>query len=89
MFPREIWFNPIWCLYDNMSGKIILKHPYHKGLNVPCPYCAKNLIFKDYKASCCNQEFKTGFNEVIQREPYGTHQRNSGRGWASIRPFKQ
>lgn len=87
MFPREIWYNPVWCLYDNTSGNIILKHPWRKGLDVLCPYCGKVLRVADYKAICCNQEFRISHHEISQIKPIGTHQRKTGRGWASIRPY--
>jgi hypothetical protein len=87
MFPYEIWTHPVWCLYDNTSGRVILKHPWRKGLQVPCPHCGKPLTVENYKAACCNQEFGTGFGEIHQREPVGTHDRTSGRGWFSLRPY--
>ncbi len=88
MFPKEIYNNPIWCLYDNLSGKIILKYPWRKGLTVPCPYCGKPLVFSQYKAICCGKDFRISFGEVSQRQPIGSHNRTKGRGWVSLRPYK-
>ncbi|MBL7129747.1 MAG: hypothetical protein ISS16_12310 [Ignavibacteria bacterium] len=87
MFPDEINKNPIWCLYDNLSGITILKHPWQTGLKVNCPHCNKLLNFEKYKASCCGFNFGISFNEVHQKEPVGTHDKTSGRGWESIRPY--
>lgn len=86
-FPYEIRKNPIWCLYDNMAGQIILKHPFWSGLAVPCPHCSKTLRIDNYKAVCCGYTFRTGFGEIAQREPYGQHKKTDGRGWKSLRPF--
>ncbi len=88
MFPLEIWRKPIWCLYDNMAGQVVLKHPWRRGLVVPCPNCGEPMTVENYKAECCGQLFKTAFNEIRQVEPVGTHDRTSGRGWASLRPYR-
>jgi len=82
-FPADAWY-----LYDNTSGDVVLKHPYHPGESVPCPHCGQTLIVDNYRADCCNQEFKTGFGEIRQRQALGSHDRTSGRGWASLRLFK-
>ncbi len=82
MFPKRMWY-----LYDNTSGNTILKHPYRANDSVPCPYCAEPLLVQNYRAQCCNQEFRTSFGEIAQREPIGQHLRRSGRGWSSLRPF--
>jgi hypothetical protein len=87
MFPYNIWKNPKWCLYNNLSGNIILKHPWRKGINILCPHCGKTLIFENYKAQCCDHNFGISFGEVHQKEPVGKHNSNK-RGWASIRPYK-
>jgi hypothetical protein len=87
MFPSEIWRSPIWCLYDNMAGQVVLKHPWRCGLDVSCPYCGTLLSVDNFAAACCGRQFKTGFNEIRQVEPVGTHDRKSGRGWASLRPY--
>ena len=87
MFPPEILNHPIWCLYDDTLGNIVLKHPYKPERPVPCPHCGQTLRIENYRATCCGQEFKTGFGEIRQRAPVGTHQRQSGRGWASLRPY--
>jgi len=87
MFPRGIWDNPIWCLYDNTSGHVVLKHPWRNGLVVDCPHCGEPLAVEDYGARCCSQYFKIGFGEIRQIEPVGTHDRTSGCGWASLRPY--
>ena len=84
MFPQRIWY-----LYDNTSGKVILKHPYRRGMTVPCPYCGKSLVIANYRAACCGNEFHTSFGEIAQRQPVGDHNRTSGRGWGSLRPFEQ
>jgi len=52
MFPYNILKNPKWCLYNNLSGDIILKHPWGNGIKIPCPHCGKILIFENYKAQC-------------------------------------
>ncbi len=88
MFPLEIWHRPIWCLYDNLSNQTILKHPWRKGLEVPCPHCGKILNVIEYKAKCCNQEFKVGNGAISQKNPAGIHSKTAGRGWASLRPFR-
>jgi hypothetical protein len=88
MFPYEIYIKPIWCLYDDMAGQIMLKHPWGKRIKVvPCPHCGNALVVENYKATCCGKNFKTGFSEFRQVEPVGTHKRASGRGWASLRPY--
>ena len=87
MFPKEIWFNPVWCLYDNISGEIILKHPWRKGITVLCPHCGKELSVFEYKAQCCGQIFKIGNSEIRQVQPHGYHDKKYGRGWQSLRPF--
>lgn len=87
MFTREIWENPIWCLYDNLAGHVVLKHPWRDGLVVECPHCGEPLAVEGYRAHCCGQHFKTGFGEIRQIEPVGTHDRTSGRGWASLRAY--
>ena len=89
MFPRAIWTNPIWCLYDNTSGKIILKHPWQRDKAVRCPYCGEPLDVQNYRATCCGQEFRTSFGEIAQRAPFGTHTRETGCGWSSLRPFQR
>lgn len=89
MFPREIWANPIWCLYANLSGQVVLKHPWRAGLVVACPHCGEPLAVEDYKADCCGRSFKTGFGEIRQIEPVGTHDHTSGRGWASLRAYRR
>ncbi len=88
MFTREIWENPIWCLYDNLAGQVVLKHPWRDGLVVECPHCGEPLAVEGYIAHCCGQHFKTGFGEIRQIEPVGTHDRTSGRGWASLRAYR-
>ncbi len=50
MFPREIWENPIWCLYYNLSGQVVLKHPWRDGLVVECPHCGEPLAVEGYEA---------------------------------------
>ena len=87
MFSREIWHNPIWCLYDTTDGRILLKHPWRLGLPVSCPQCGGPLTVENYKAECCGRHFRIGFNEITQVEPVGTHSRTSGRGWASLRVY--
>ncbi|MFA5866223.1 MAG: hypothetical protein WC975_16240 [Phycisphaerae bacterium] len=82
-FPEKLWY-----FYDNTEGNIVLKHPYQKGMEVPCPYCGKLLAVENYRAQCCNQQFKTGFWEIRQIEPVGKHQKTQGRGWQSLRPYK-
>jgi len=86
MFPRTILNNPVWCLYDDTKGNIRLKHPYREGMDVPCPRCGVPLQVQSYHASCCGHEFKTGWGEIFQRNPVGSHERTSGCGWASLRP---
>jgi hypothetical protein len=86
MWPREIWQKPLWCLYDNTSGTIILKHPFGNIGAVPCPRCLKPLVVEKYRASCCGFNFRTGFHEISQIEPFGTHEKKSGRGWETLRP---
>ena len=86
MFPPEIWSKPIWCLYDDMAGNIILMHPWRPGISVLCPRCGTHLILERYRATCCGFEFKTGFGAIRQAIPIGTHDRTSGRGWSSLRP---
>ena len=76
-----------WYLYDNLSGAVILKHPYRPGLKIRCPHCGEQLKVERYTASCCGEEFKTSFGEIHQRRAVGIHDRTSGRGWASLRPF--
>src|SRR6185369_9355903 len=72
MFPQSIWNRPIWCLYDDTSGRVVLKHPWRKGMSVPCPHCGKPLAVETNKAACCSQEFRTSFGEIRQREPAGS-----------------
>lgn len=84
MFPQSIWY-----LYDNVAGSIILKHPYSRGMAVPCPHCGKTLIVENYRAACCGYTFRTSFGEIAQREHVGEHHRTTGRGWSSLRPYKQ
>lgn len=88
-FPRAIISDPIWCLYDNLRGEVILKHPYWRGLHVPCPHCAKELHVDGYRAACCGFTFKTSFGEIHQCEPHGRHDKSSNRGGASIRPYRR
>jgi len=83
MFPDRCWY-----LYDNTSGRIVLKHPYREGDSVPCPHCDAILAIEDYRAACCGKTFKTGFGEIAQREPVGISQRSTGRGWGSLRPYE-
>jgi hypothetical protein len=87
MFPRAIWNHPVWCLYDDTSGNVVLKHPYKRGRPISCPHCGQTLQMENYMATCCGQEFKTSFGEIRQRAPLGAHQRHSGCGWASLRPY--
>ncbi len=89
MFPREIYDNPVWCEYAAMNGRVMIKYPLKRGQPVPCPHCGKPLAFAKYKATCCGHEFGTSFHEVYRREPIETHHKTSGRGWESLRPWKQ
>jgi hypothetical protein len=82
-FPENRWY-----LYDNTSGGVILKHPYRPGIKVLCPYCNKPLVIDNYRATCCNNQFKTYFGEIHQIIPVGKHDKTKGRGWQSLRPFK-
>ena len=77
-----------WYLYDTTDGRVILKHPFKKGMDIPCPYCGQNLNIVDFWAQCCDQLFTTGFWEVHQNNPFGHHSKKSGRGWQSLRPYK-
>jgi hypothetical protein len=81
-FPEKRWY-----LYDDTNGNIRLKHPYWPKIKVKCPYCNKLLTVENYKAQCCGKIFKTGFWEIHQIEPIGKHNKTSGRGWDSLRPF--
>jgi hypothetical protein len=83
MFPKAIWY-----LYDDTSGNTVLKHRYREGKSVPCPHCGEPLMVENYRASCCGHAFKTSFGEIRQREPVARHNRRSGRGWASLRPYQ-
>jgi len=76
-----------WYLYDDTSGNIRLKHQYRPGMQVNCPCCDKPFIIEDYKAQCCDNIFRTGFGEISQVKPVGTHNKVKGRGWQSLRPF--
>jgi hypothetical protein len=87
MFPKEIRLNPRWCLYDALHGRTVLKHPFRLGLRIPCPQCQQPLQVSQHKASCCGYNFKTNFGEIHQTEPVGAHNRKSGRGWESLRPY--
>jgi hypothetical protein len=87
MFPPEFSAKPAWWLYDTTNGHVILKHPDHRGMKVLCPHCGNELTIKDYRAECCERSFRTSFGEIAQREPVGSHNKTSGRGWASLRPF--
>ena len=60
-----------WYLYDNLSGAVILKHPYRLGLKIRCPHCGEQLKVERYTASCCGEEFKTRFGEIHQRRAVG------------------
>jgi hypothetical protein len=77
-----------WYFYDNTSGQIILKHPYHPDLAIPCPHCGQRLQIQNYRASCCDGEFKTSFGEIRQCRPVATHSHTTGRGWDSLRPLE-
>ncbi len=88
MLHSDIWNSSVWCLYDSLFGEILLKHPWRKGQEVPCPHCGKTLVIENYRAKCCDHEFKASFGEICQCEPVGKHNRKSGRGWTSIRPYK-
>lgn len=77
-----------WYLYDNCSGRVVLKHPYKPGMDVPCPHCGVVLVVESYEAECCGQVFKTGFGEICQKEAVGTHTKRIGRGWKSLRPYE-
>ncbi len=81
-FPEKKWY-----LYDNTTGSIVLKHPYSRGMEVLCPYCSKPLAVENYRAECCENQFKTGFGEIHQVQPVGKHSKMTGRGWQSLRPF--
>jgi len=82
-FPEKKWY-----LYDNTSGSVILKHPYSKGMEVLCPYCNKLLVIENYRAECCENQFKTGFEEIHQVHPIAKHNKTTGCDWQSLRPFK-
>jgi len=79
-FPDNGWF-----LYDDTSGNIRLKHRYRPDMQVNCPYCDKPFIIKSYRMQCCDNIFKTGFGEICQVKPVGTHNKVKGRGWQSLR----
>jgi predicted RNA-binding Zn-ribbon protein involved in translation (DUF1610 family) len=83
-FPKQIWY-----LYDNTSGKTILKHQYERGVVVPCPHCGKKLVIENYRSTCCGYQFRTSFGEIAQCQPVAEHNRLAGRGWDSLRPYKQ
>lgn len=87
IFPPEFTAKPAWWLYDTTTGNVVLKHPYHRGMKVPCPHCGLELAIKDYRAECCGRSFRTGFGAIAQKEPVGHHTKTSGRGWSSLRPF--
>jgi hypothetical protein len=81
-FPEKKWY-----LYDATDGRIVLKHPFRRGMEIPCPYCGSLLIINDYKATCCGQLFKTAFYEIHQVKPFGYQNRKTKKGWASLRPY--
>lgn len=82
-FPEKKWY-----LYDNISSNVVLKHPYRTGMKVLCPYCKKLLVIENYRAACCDNQFKIGFGEIHQVEPIGKHNKVKDRGWQSLRPYK-
>ncbi len=84
----ELWESREWCLYDATNGNIILKRPYVCDEDVPCPRCGKILEIESYRAHCCGVAFSTGWNEIRQLSPVGTHSKQRGRGWDSLRVFK-
>lgn len=84
LFPEKKWY-----LYDNMSGDVVLKHPYRPGMKVLCPHCDKEFVIENYRAECCNHHFKIGFAEIRQMEPTGKHSKVKGRGWSSLRPHEK
>ena len=83
-FPQQIWY-----LYDNTAGKTILTHRYDRGATGPCPHCGKKLVIENYRSTCCGYEFRTSFGEIAQRQPVKKHNRLAGRGWDSLRPYKE
>jgi hypothetical protein len=82
MFPETRWY-----LYDTTSGQTVLKHPFRPGLTIPCPACGSSLKLENYRADCCGESFRTGFGEIRRVRPVGIHNRQVGRGWASLRPY--
>lgn len=89
MLPSEFLENPMWYLYDTTNGKTVLKHPSRGKLPIPCPHCGRKLEIVEYKASCCNYNFQISFGVVMQVEPVALHNKTSGRGWKSLRPFEK
>ena len=86
MFPKEIWSNPRWCLYDALDGRVVLKYPFRDGLVVPCPHCGNALGIASYKAFCCGHAFRISHGEIAQTELMGHHNRAGG-SWASLRSY--
>ena len=83
-FPKKRWY-----LYDDMSGNIVLKHPYRASMKVLCPHCDKAFVIENYRTECCNHHFKIRFGEICQVEPIGRHGKTEGRGWSSLRPYEK
>lgn len=82
-FPENKWY-----LYDDMSGNIVLKHPYRPEMTVSCPHCNNFLMIDNYRDKCCGNEFKIGFGEIRQIKPVGQHKNVQGRGWQSLRLYE-
>ena len=87
-WPEQFRKKPVWCLYDDMSGRTLLLHPVERRGTVPCPTCCKELVFERYRANCCGQAFRWSYPSVYRVEPIGSHTRTLGRGWQSVRAWK-
>lgn len=81
-FPQKRWY-----LYDTTTGTTVLKHPFDSTTPVRCPHCQKALVIENYKAHCCGYDYFTGWGAIQQRQPVCRHDRKSGRGWQSLRPY--
>jgi hypothetical protein len=79
----------IWYLYNDTSGRVILKHSYTAGDKVFCPHCGNSLTVEGYAASCCDEKFRVSFGEIRQVSPQDYHEESFNRGWKSLRPFDQ
>jgi hypothetical protein len=71
-----------WFLYDDLSGNTWIQT---KDDVTHCPICDELITFIGYSGRHCGYKYKTYFGVLRLMTPYAKHNKQSGRGWQSVR----